>query len=173
MSVGTPGSIAVAYLPTTKNFPEDQDELREVISKAYVETAQAVNRRTIGVYNTFQAVTGNQYYSNSNNNVANPIQFRQSYRRIYPFGAIAKGVTLTIPHSITGITQFVDIYGNAITDVSVNPNGLYIPLPYVIATGDVTFQVQVYCDNTNIYIVNGASADNIVSGTIVLEYLLN
>lgn len=167
-------TIQVPYLPTSRNFPEDTGELRSVLSKSYVETAQAVNRRTIGSFNTFQVVTGNQYYSTNNNKIQNPIQFRQSYRRIYPFGAINAGdPPFAIDHQITGITQFVAIYGNCITEASVNPDGLYLPIPYVSATGDVTFQVQVYVNNSQIFIVNGASADNIVSGTIVLEYLLN
>ncbi len=172
MSTGTPGSIAVSYLPTSRTFPEDDKELIPVLSKAYIETAQAVNRRTIGTFNTFQAVTGNQYYSLQNNDIHNPIQFRQSYRRLYPFGAIAAGATLNIDHQITGIVQFVSIYGNCITDFIVNPDGKYLPIPYV-SVNNVNEQIQIYVNDSQIFILNGAGADNIVSGTIVLEYLLN
>lgn len=172
MSVGTPGSISVAYLPTSRTFPEDFTELTPVLTKSYIEIAQAVNRRTIGVFNTYQAVTGNQYYSLQNNNIQNPIQFRQSYRRIYPFGPIASGATLTINHLITGITQFVAIYGNCITDGMIFANAIYLPIPYVSVT-NVNQQIQIYVNNSQIFILNGAGADNILSGTIVLEYLLN
>lgn len=166
-------SLQITYLPTSRDFPEDPSQLRSVLTKSYEEISQAVNRRSIGVFNTFQVVTGNQYYSLTNNNIDKPLQFRQSYRKVFPIGTIAAGVTLTTAHGITGITQFVAIYGTAITAASVNPNGKYIPIPYVSATTDVTFQVQIYANDTNFYIVNGAGADNIVSGTIVLEFLLN
>lgn len=172
MSVGLPGSIAMPYLPTSRTFPTDIEDLRGVLSKSYVDIANAVNKRTIGTFNTIQVVTGNLYYSTQNNDVHNPIQFRQSYRRIYPFGPIAAGATLTINHLLTGIIQFVAQYGNCITDAIVNPNGKYLPIPYTSVI-NVNQQIQLYVNDTQIFILNGAGADNILSGTIVLEYLLN
>lgn len=165
-------SLQVPYLITSRLFPEDDQELRGVLSKSYVEIAQAVNRRTIGTFNTFQVVTGDQYYSTTNNDISRPIQFRQSYRRLYPFGAIAQGATLTITHQITGITEIVHLYGNCITDVSVIPNAKYKPIPFV-STAAVNQQIALYMNDTIITIVNGAGADNILSGTIIVEFLLN
>lgn len=164
-------SIQVPYLPTSRQFPEEAKELNGVLSKSYVEIAQAMNRRTIGAFNTFQVVTGDQYYSTTNNNVHNPIQFRQAYRKVFPFGAIAQGATLTIQHAITGIVQTVHLYGNCITDVSVDATGKYKPIPYVSLT--LNRQIQLFMNDTIITIANGAGADNILSGTIIVEYLLN
>jgi hypothetical protein len=112
-------------------------------------------------------VTGNQYY-NSNLYISKPIQFRQSYRQIYPFGAIAIGATLIVPHGIRNLTEVVNVYGNCITDV---PD--FRPIPYASVDTDVTFQIELNVDYTNINIINGASSQTIVSGTIILEYLLN
>lgn len=165
-------SLQIPYLVTSRNYPEDDVELRSVLSKSYVEIAQAVNRKTNGTFNTFQVVTANQYYSTTNNDIHTPIQFRQSYRQIYPFGAIAAGATLSILHGITGITQMVSSYGNCITDAIVDPTGKYLPIPYVSVT-NVNMQIQLGINDTTITIINGAGADNILSGTIVLEYLLN
>jgi len=100
--------ISQVYLPTSRQFPEDTRDLTNILSKSYVETALAVNKRTIGTYNTFAANTGNLYYA-LNESVTQGIQFRQSYRQVYPFTTISAGATLTIVHGLTGVTQFVDI----------------------------------------------------------------
>jgi hypothetical protein len=165
-------SVQVPYLRTSRVFPQDSSELENTLSKMYIEVAQAVNKRTIGIFNTFQAVTGNQYYSLSNNNIHNPIQYRQSYRQIYPFGAISGGAMLSFSHGISGLIQLVASYGNCITEAIVNANGKYLPIPYVSVT-DAAHQIELYINDSEIFISNGASADNILSGTIVLEYLLN
>lgn len=172
MQSSSPGYISAAYLPLTRDFPEDSEAFRNFFIKVYTEIAQAVNRRTVGVYDTVQITTGNKYYPVNSNSIQVPVQQRQSYRQIYPFGAVAQGATLTIPHGISNPTQFVSIYGSAITDGSVTATAIYIPLPYVSAT-NVTFQVEIDVDGTNIYIVNGAGANNITSGNVILEYLLN
>lgn len=172
MSTNTPGSIQAPFLPTSLRFPLDPTELQTTQSKAYIDIAQAVNRRSIGIFNTIQVVTGDQYYSLQNNDIHKPIQFRQSYRMLFVFGPIAAGVTITISHGIAGIVELVNSYGNCITDISVIPNAKYEPIPFVSAT-DVTQQVEFYMNDTIITIVNGAGNNNILSGTIIVEYLLN
>jgi hypothetical protein len=158
------------FLVTSKKFSTDPVELEPILSKAWVDTANNVNIRTIGIFDKVQIVSGNKYYSTDPANAQNK---RQSYRQIYSFGAIAQGATLTIAHGISGIIEVVNFYGNCITDVSVTPNGKYKPLPYVTAIGGVTLQTAIYMNDTIITIVNGAGADNIVSGTIIVEYTLN
>ncbi len=167
-------SIGMPYIYTSVQYPNDMDELTTVLTKTHIDIANCINRRTIGIFNTIQVVTGDQYYSLSNTSIRNPIQYRQSYRKLFPFGAIAAGATLLIPHGITGITEIVHLYGNCITDVSVMAlaTAKYEPIPFVSAT-DVTQQVQLFMDDTNITIINGAGNNNILSGTIIIEYLLN
>jgi len=165
-------SVGVPYLITSRNFPTDPVEQAPALNKAYIETAQAVNKRTIGTYNTFQIVTGDLYYSNANNSPSKPIQFRQGYRQLFPFAAIAAGATFTISHGITGITELVHFYGDCVTDASVIVTAKYEPIPFVSAT-DVTQQIELFMNDSVITIINGAGNNNIISGTIILEYLLN
>ena len=161
-------TMGVPYIITTRQFPTGEPELLETeLTKSYEEIASGVNSRTIGIFNTFQMVTGDKYYSNTNNSPMNPIKYRQGYRQLFAFGAIATGATLTIDHEISGITECVHIYGNCITSV---PD--FRPIPYSSATA-VNQQIEVKVTDTQIIIINGAGAPNITSGTIILEYLLN
>lgn len=158
------------FLLTSRTFPVEPSELEPVLSKAYTDTANVVNIKTNGIYDKIQIVSGNNYYSTST-----PDQLakrRQSYRQIYTFGAIAQGATLTIPHTITGIVQVVNLYGNCIAETTVDTNAKYRPIPYVSVV-NVNRQIQLFMNDTIITIINGAGADNILSGTIVVEYLLN
>lgn len=157
-----PGANQQPYLPTTRQFPKDIDDLQVTLSKGWIEQANAINARTIGTFSKLQVVTGNQYFNP--NNIQQP---RQSYRQIYTFDTIAAGATLMIPHGITGLTQIPLISGDIVTAV---PD--FRPLPYVSATV-VTNQVEVRVSSTTITIINGATAPNITAGTVVLEYLLN
>lgn len=156
------------YLITSRDFPvSNPEQLEPVLSKAWIDTSMAINTRTIGTFNTTSAVNGDKYY-----NTANPLQLRQAYRQTFPFGAIAAGATLTIAHGITGIVEIVHLYGNCITDIATIVTAKYEPIPFVSAT-DVTQQVELYMNDTNIIIINGAGNNNILSGTIIIEYLLN
>lgn len=154
-------------LVTSKKFPVHKSEdLEPALSKAWVDTAQAVNARTIGIFNTNSITIGDKYYNNSN-----PLQLRQAYRKVFSFSTISAGSTLTIAHAISGITEIVHLYGNCITDASVILTAKYEPLPFVSTT--LNEQVSIYMNDTLITIVNGSGNNNILSGTIIVEYLLN
>lgn len=154
------------YLITSRVFPTDPAQLEPELAKMYNEVSQAVNAKTNGVYELAQNVTGEQWF----NPAFDPdvgMRRRQSYRKVFTFGTIAVGATLAINHGIVGITSFTLTYGEAITDVPDFRN-----IPYASATV-VTDQIQVTKTSTQIIIINGATAPNIVSGKFVLEYLLN
>lgn len=156
------------YLITSRDFPVSvPEDLEQVLSKSWVDTSQAINTRTIGIFNTTSQVNGDKYYNNSN-----PLQLRQAYRKTFAFGAIAAGATLLIPHGVSGIIEIVHLYGNCITDASVLLTAKYEPIPFVSAA-NINQQVALYADDTNITVINGAGNNNILSGNIVLEYLLN
>ena len=156
------------YLVTSKDFPTSiPEELEQVLSKSWVDCAQAVNTRTIGIFNTTSQVNGDKYY-----NTANPLQLRQAYRKTFPFGAIAAGAALTFAHSITGIVEIVHLYGTCITDASVLLTAKYEPIPFV-STANINQQVSLWMNDTNIVITNGAGNNNILSGTIIVEFLLS
>ncbi len=164
MTTTPSGQQQQPYLPTSRQFPVNNLPILEPeLVKSYIEIAQAVNGRIIGVFENIQIVTGERWYASDPTNALNK---RQTYRKAFPFGAIVAGAGLTFPHGITGIVAFTRIYGTCITDL---PD--YRPIPYasIAAASNIDLRVT----STNIIIGVGASSPNIVSGNIVLEYLLN
>ena len=145
------------FLPTSKSFPTDIAELSETLTKTYTEIAIAMNARMIGVFDTQQVNTGQRWPSSGVGS-----DRRQAFRTVYVFGANPA----PFPHGLVGVTQYVLI--TAIIKTATFSSSL----PYVDPT-DITKCIGFFVDSTNINIVRGAGADNIVSGTIDLEYLYN
>ena len=149
------------YLITSRQFPLDVNLLQPVISKMYTDVALAVNRRQIGIYDAFTVNAGQEWL-----NTGDPTNRLQVFRQVYPFGAIAAGATLAIPHGITDIQQFTHIYGTCIT---AQPD--YRPIPFA-SQNQLNTQIAVLVDMAgNIQVSNGAGAPNIVSGNIILEWV--
>lgn len=152
------------YLVTSRRFPtNDPILLQPVLSKMYIEIARAVNLRTIGIFEQLQIVTGERWFGTD---PLNALIKRQTYRRVYTFGAIAAGASLAIPHGLVGVTAYTRIYGTVITNKPDNR-----PIPYASVTANANIELNV--DNTNINIIVGAGSPNVISGIVVLEYLLN
>jgi len=150
-----------SFIAEYQDFPvHNPEELERVLTQSYIDLAQAANFKEVGTYETTEIVTGQQFF-----NTAAPQNKRFTYRRCYVVGAIAAGATLLIPHGIAGIIMFTRMYGTCITNVVD-----YRPIPMVSAT-TLTDQVSLRVVGANIEIVNGATAPNITSGVIVLEYI--
>jgi hypothetical protein len=163
-------TVNVPYLVTTRSFQGDQTQLSEILTKSYSEIAQAMNRRTIGVYNKIQVVTGNQYFSIFNNDIHAPIQFRQSYRQVYTLDALPNTGTATIPTNISFAVPvtFVNIYGTA------QSTGFAVPLtPYAMTPTDDAPYLRINLGTGNIEIITTSANWITYSAIIVLEYLLN
>src|SRR5437868_11220548 len=81
----------VAFLRTSRNFPEDLHQLCFEVNKTYVEIASNVNSRTIGLFPfNVSAQTGEKWYFNS--------QAQSGFRQIYTFtatGNIRHGLNLS------------------------------------------------------------------------------
>jgi len=147
----------VAYLRTSREFPEDMHMLTVEINKTYLDVAQAVNNRTISIFPINRpAITGESFFLTT--------QRQQSLRQMYPFGAIAAGTSISINHGIQMISQFSRIYGTCITALPDNR-----PIPYASVAANANIDLRV--TSTQIIIANGAAAPNIVSGIIILEWL--
>ncbi len=147
------------YLRTSRQFPEDAANLCQEVSKSYIDTALAVNARTIGLYPINRpAITGNNYYIFKS-------RVNQSLRQVYYFTSFTS--PLSIPHGIEfpNIAAFSSISGTAFDGTN------YYPLPYVDETL-VTNQINVKINSTNIIITAGATAPTITSGMIILEWLV-
>lgn len=154
-------TIKTPFLITSKEWPVDPDLLRQELTKSYTEIAFATNTRTIGIYDKFEVVTGNQWY-----NTANPAKRQQSYRQAYSLdSATIANNPNPISHGLSNLSRFLLIFGTAITDT-----GNYIPLPYASASADKNIELLV--TNSNINIILGSSSPSLNTINIVLEYLL-
>lgn len=147
------------YLPRQRNFPNDDvNLLGSTLDKMYIEVAQRVNERTIGLYSTgFQIITGNTFFINKSS--------QQSLRKIYSFTSTAS----PIPHGLdfNGIERFVNCYG-----VGKDAFGQYFGLIFASGTA-IPGQISFYLSTTNIVFVLGAVPPTLVTGTITLEWLPN
>lgn len=146
----------VAYLRTSRSFPTDAQALSVEIDKTYVDVANAVNSRTIGLFPTNRpAITGESWFYNRN-------QRQQTLRQLYTFTTFAD-----IPHGIntTQIAGFTRIYGTFTDGTN------WYPLPYVNIVA--VNQVQIDITPTNIAFNEGAGAPSVTNGFMVLEWLAN
>lgn len=151
----------VAYLQTSREFPEDPKQLNYILNKSYIDTANAVNVRTIGIFPINRsAITGESWFVSKN-------QRQQTLRQVYTFGAIAAGGVESIPYTVSGFVQFTRIYGTCLT---AQPDAR--PIPYASTAANANIDLRVDTVNLRIIIRNGAVAPAIVSGLVVLEWLV-
>lgn len=145
----------VAYLRTSRDFPEEGKQFTIEVNKAYVDTANAVNNRTISLFPTTRpAINGESWFLTGN-------QRQQGFRQAYPFTT-----TTNIAHGIdfNQIERFVRMFGD-FTD-GTNWYGL-IAASNVAIAGQISF----YLTSTNIVFVVGGGAPALTKGTITLEWL--
>lgn len=156
------GGFSQSFLPTYRNFDVDEGQLRLLLTSNHTSIANAVNVKTNGIFELVETLTAEQFFGTGTDTQKK----RYPFRKVFSFGAIAAGASLTPPilHGITGITLFTRIYGTCITD---QPD--YRPIPHASVTANANIEVTV--NATNININNGAGGPNITSGIIVLEYL--
>lgn len=145
------------YLRQQRNFPNDNPQALTVeMDKAYIDIAQKVNDRTVGLFpDNAPIVTGEKWFLNGQ------AQGQQTLRQVYLFTAVG-----SIVHGINfnGVSQFTKPSGS-FTD-GTNWYGAIYASSVPIA-GQVTF----YVTPTNIVIQAGTAAPAITKGTIILEWL--
>ncbi len=145
----------VAYLRTSREFPEELHQLTVEVNKTYVDIANAVNVRTIGLFPVNRpAQTGESYYLSNNRR-------QQAFRQVYTFtstASISHGIQVVFPG------QFTKCSGSY-TD-GTNTYGLFFASSVPIA-GQITF----FLSSTQIIFEIGAGAPALVSGIIILEWI--
>ena len=145
----------VPYLRTTREFPEDLQQLTVQVNKSYVDIANAVNNRTIGLFPVNRpAITGESWFLTKN-------QRQQTLRQVYTFtttSAIDHGIDVIDPN------QFTHCYGSYTN--GINSFGLFWATSIAIA-GQITF----YITSTQIVFLVGAGAPALTKGKITLEWL--
>lgn len=143
----------MAYLRTTREFPEELHQLSVECNKSYADVAASVNDRTIGIFPVNkQAITGEAWYLTN--------QKRQTLRQVYSFtstASIAHGINIPTVSITRAYGQFTD---------GTNWYGLIFGSNVAIAG-----QISFYLTPTNIVFLTGAGAPALTSGLIVLEWL--
>lgn len=145
----------VAFLRSQRQFPVDVPQLTIELNKSYIDTANAVNNRTISIFPIARpANNGESWFITQN-------QRQQGYRQVFTFTS-----TANIMHLIQVFDpgQFVRCFGTY-TD-GTNSYGLIYGSTVAIAG-----QISFYITNQNIIFVTGAGAPALTSGTIILEWL--
>lgn len=161
-----PRSTLGPFIATSTYFPDDYNSFREKFLELYRDLANTVNTRDVGVFDLDEFLTGQNWFTSGNPQIK-----RKTFRKCFVIGAIAAGGTLTFAHGITQYSPltFTHGWGEVITNAATFNKR---PVPYASATL-VTDQIQLDYDDTNVRIINGATAPAISSGLIVLEYLKN
>lgn len=147
----------VAYLRTSRDFPVSIGELSVVCSKSYIDVANAVNVRTIGLFPTNRpAITGESWYLVNN-------QRQQSFRQVYTFTSYTN-----FNHGInfSGVSTFTKITG------IVFDGTIYYPIPYLNPSALVnSIGIRVNPTQVEFLVAGGAPAPQ--SGFVLLEWLSN
>jgi hypothetical protein len=151
----------VAYLPTSRNFPPEINQLTVEINKSYVDIASAVNGRTISIFPaTRPAINGESWFLNN--------QRQQGFRQVYSITSYASFDTGIL---IFDVNTFTRIYG-----VVIAANNAYIPIPYVDG-GTTTSNVGIFLspgtnpDTYRVAFTPGGTNPGIKSGIIILEWI--
>jgi hypothetical protein len=152
----------VAFLRTTRNFPAEIQQLSVEVNLAYVDTANKVNSRTIGIFTqNVASLNGEEWFVNNKN------QKQQGFRKVYPFGAAPTTIAhnLNVPPFQFTALSFVRIFGTFTDGTN------WYPLPYVNSTA-ANNQISLSVTPTNIVITPGGGAPPaITSGYVVLEWI--
>ena len=152
------------FLIESRQFPSDPAQLSNMLSKTYLDIAYCVNSRVNGIFEQAQFATGGRFFSTGMDNNKK----RQVFRQVYVIPAIAAGASVTtIPLNISGTFFLIDLYGGVQTDVP-DQRGLNH------ASVTLNANIEVLVDNpTGFITINvGAASPNVLSGYLILEYLL-
>lgn len=152
----------VAYLKTSRDFPEDGKELTVEVNKSYVDIANAVNNRTISIFPVNRpAINGESWFIIQNKK-------QQGFRKVFYFETTAD---IRIGFKISSISRFVRCFGEY-TD-GANWYGLINGTSVAIA-GQISFFVFLDVANADsdiLRFVTGGGAPALTSGTVVLEWI--
>jgi len=149
----------VPYLRTSREFPEEIHQLTVEVNRSYVDVANAVNARIIGVFPVNRPVqTGESWFFSTTRH--------QALRQVYEFGAIAAGGILNIPYKVQGFFSLVSLSGSVITN---QPDQR--PIPYSSVSANSNIETLLDTNTNQIRILVGSGSPNVVSGFIVFTWL--
>jgi len=152
---------SVAFLRTSRDFPTDNLQALGVeLSKSYIDIANVLNARTIGLFPTTNpAINGEAWYLSGSN------QKQQAQRQAFLFS----DSSLTITHNINfvNVSYFTRIWGTFFDGTYWNT----LPFTDIAAANN---QINIKVSSTQIIVTKGAGAPPAISsGVIVLEWISN
>lgn len=162
---GFPFDAQQGYLPSDFQLPNDMELAFDLISDRENQTANMVNIREIALYDLFELLTGQLFFS-----IDEPINPRPTYRMVVDFGTLPNATTKSVPHGIdvTADTIFTRIYA---TSTDLGPAGEKVPIPYV-NVDTPTDGIEMWIDATNVNIkTTTANWVTFTETYVILEYL--
>lgn len=148
------------YLREQRQFPnEDVKSLSSQSDQAYIDVAQKVNDRTIGLYAVNSPIiTGEKWYLKGQEGQQKK---QQTLRQVYQFTRNG-----SIPHGIDfqNLTDFTKCQG------SFTNGSNYFGVIYGSNTA-IPAQVSFYIDPISIIVLSGVGAPTISRGIIILEWI--
>lgn len=146
------------YLRQQRTFPTDSSQALAVeLDKMYIDVAQRVNDRTIGIFPVnFTVSTGESYYFSGQRNK------QQSSRQIFQFTGAG-----SIPHGLTwaSVSKIGHQSYGSYTDGTSWYGVIYA------SSVPIAGQVSFYVTSTNIVILVDGGAPAVTSGYIDLEII--
>lgn len=144
------------FLRTSRNFPQEAQPLAVEVNRSYLEIADKMNDRTIGLFPTTRSgQNGEKWYITGN-------KAQEAFRQVYPFTT-----TANIPHGLTW---------NSVSFISPSSYGTFTDgtnwygCPYASNVA-IAGQISFYVTPTNIVFLSGAGAPSLTQGYINLEWV--
>lgn len=176
-------------IPTTEIYNIEELGLdNEALSNFLVQLTQtvnsialAVNMKDTGYYVPAEIANSQNYFAASGNTLLNGEEPRPVYRKVVFWNKPLPNAGIdSLPHGIQGIDssnpttfRFTRIYGCATFPTLVvvaPPRRNFIPLPYSSVVS-VNNNIELFADQTNVYISTGFDRTPYTSAFIVLEYV--
>jgi hypothetical protein len=145
----------VPYLRTSRSFPQEAQPLSVEINKSYVDVANAVNNRTIGIFTINRpTVNGESWFITKG-------QKQQAFRQIYDITS-----TAAFNHNINfqNVERFTVIRGIGFDGTN------YYPIPFVSPVAAAN-NMGISVTPTQVILTPGGAAPALTQGTIILEWL--
>lgn len=147
-------SNQMPYLRTSRTFPEEAQPLSVELTRSYIDIAEKVNDRTIGIFVPNKpTITGESWFLNTGKK-------QQTLRQIYPITSLS-----SFSHGINflNVERFTVIEGVGYDGTN------YYPIPYISSTAANNIGITV--TPTQVVFSAGAGAPALTKGTIILEWL--
>lgn len=152
----------VPYLRTSREYSKDIDLLVSELSKSYIDIANTVNARTIGIFTTnVPSITGESWFIDKNLK-------QQSIRKVYLFTTTSD---IPLGFKVSSISEFSRFEGQYLSLTSWY--GLNAGTNVSIA-GQITFYIEVDAGSTTTDLIKfaiGVGSPALTKGKVILEWL--